>query len=153
MNELERKQAIDAGERALQSLNAAREALSSAKGWGVVDMLGGGLLSTILKRNRMHEANAAMERAKCDLEQFRDELEDVNIQLATGDFVGFADYFFDGLFADWAVGDRISEAQSSVMSVRHKIEQAMHKLTSMEQAADKQVAALKAKIEELVIHA
>ena len=64
----------------------------------------------------------------------------------------FADYFFDGLFADWAVGDRISESQSSVMSVRYKIEQAMNKLTSMDQAADKQIAALKAKIEELVIH-
>ena len=36
------------------------------------------------------------------------------------------DYFFDGLFADWAVGDRISESQSSVMSVRVKIEQAMN---------------------------
>ena len=38
------------------------------------------------------------------------------------------------------------------MSVRYKIEQAMNKLTSMDQAADKQIAALKAKIEELVIH-
>ena len=67
-------------------------------------------------------------------------------------FLRFADYFFDGLFADWAVGDRISESQSSVMSVRYKIEQAMNKLTSMDQAVDKQIAALEAKIEELVIH-
>ena len=122
MNELERKQAIDAGERALQSLNAAREALSSAKGWGVVDMLGGGLLSTILKRNRMHEANAAMERAKCDLEQFRDELEDVNIQLATGDFVGFADYFFDGLIFDVVAQHRIGEASAQVERLTEQVE-------------------------------
>ena len=74
------------------------------------------------------------------------------MQVNVDGFLRFADYFFDGLFADWAVGDRISESQSSVMSVRYKIEQAMNKLTSMDQAADKQIAALKSNIEELVIH-
>ena len=122
MNELERKQAIDAGERALQSLNAARTALHGARNWGIADMLGGGFLSTILKRNRMHEANAAMERAKCDLEQFRDELEDVNIQLATGDFVGFADYFFDGLLFDAVAQHRIGEASVQVERLTEQVE-------------------------------
>lgn len=122
MNELERKQAIDAGERALQSLNAARTALHGARNWGIADMLGGGLLSTILKRSRMHEANAAMERAKCDLEQFRDELEDVNIQLATGDFVGFADYFFDGLLFDAVAQHRIGEASIQVERLTEQVE-------------------------------
>ena len=90
------------------------------------------------------------------LRKFKTELADINIQanmqVNVDGFLRFADYFFDGLFADWAVGDRISESQSSVMSVRYKIEQAMNKLTSIDQAADKQIAALKAKIEELVIH-
>ena len=75
------------------------------------------------------------------------------MQVNVDSFLRFADYFLAGLFADWAVGDRISESQSSVMSVRYKIEQAMNKLTSMEQAADKQIAVLKAKIEELVVQA
>ena len=56
-------------------------------------------------------------------------------QVNVDGFLRFADYFFDGLFADWAVGDRISESQTSVMSVRYKIEQAMNKLTSMDHAA------------------
>ena len=122
MNELERKQAIDAGERALQSLNATRTALHGARNWGIADMLGGGFLSTMLKRSRMHEANAAMERAKCDLEQFRDELEDVNIQLATGDFVGFADYFFDGLLFDAVAQHRIGEASIQVERLTEQVE-------------------------------
>ena len=74
------------------------------------------------------------------------------MQVNEDDFLRFTDSFFDRLFADRAVGDRISESQSSVMSVRYKIEQAVNKLTSMDQAADKQIAALKAKIEKLVIH-
>lgn len=122
MNELERKQAIDAGERALQSLNAARNALHGARNWGVVDMLGGGFLSTMLKRSRMQEANAAMEKAKSDLEQFRDELEDVNIQLTTGDFLGFADYFFDGLIFDAVAQQRIGDAAVQVERLTEQVE-------------------------------
>ena len=122
MNELERKQAIDAGERALQSLNAARAALHGARNWGIADMLGGGFLSTMLKRSRMHEANAAMERAKCDLEQFRDELEDVNIQLVTDDFLGFADYFFDGLIFDVVAQQRIGDAAVQVERLTEQVE-------------------------------
>ena len=75
------------------------------------------------------------------------------MQVNVDGFLRFADYFFDGLFADWAVGDRISESQFSVMSVRYKIEQAMNKLTSMDHEADKQKAALKAKIEDLLVNA
>ncbi|MBQ3549206.1 MAG: hypothetical protein IJA33_04935 [Oscillospiraceae bacterium] len=122
MNELERKQAIDAGERALQSLNAARTALRGARNWGIADMLGGGIISTMLKRSRMHEANAALERAKCDLEQFRDELEDVNIQLVTDDFLGFADYFFDGLIFDVVAQQRIGDAAVQVERLTEQVE-------------------------------
>ncbi|MBR5572645.1 MAG: hypothetical protein IKV99_08445 [Oscillospiraceae bacterium] len=122
MNELERREAIEAGERALQSLNAARAALHGARNWGIVDMLGGGIISTMLKRSRMQEANAAMEKAKSDLEQFRDELEDVNIQLATGDFLGFADYFFDGLIFDAVAQKRIGDASVQVDRITEQVE-------------------------------
>lgn len=128
MNELERKQAIDAGERALQSLNAVRTALHSARNWGIADMLGGGLISTIVKRSHMKEANAAMEQAKRDLELFRDELEDVNIQLATGDFLGFADYFFDGLIFDAMVQYRIGEAAAQVECITERVEHLLAQL-------------------------
>ena len=40
--EKEKREAIEAGRRALNSLSAAKENLNSAKNWGLVDMLGGG---------------------------------------------------------------------------------------------------------------
>ena len=128
LNELERNQAIDAGERALQSLNAARYALHGARSWGVVDMLGGGIISTMLKRGRMQEANAALERAKQDLELFRDELEDVDIHLATGDFLGFADYFFDGLIFDVVAQKRIGDAATHVEHLTEQVEHLLARL-------------------------
>lgn len=128
MNELERKQAVDAGERALQSLNAARTALHGARNWGIADMLGGGFLSTMLKRSRMQEANAALEQAGRDLEQFRDELEDVDIHLATGDFLGFADYFFDGLIFDVMAQQRIGDAAAQVEHLTEQVERLLARL-------------------------
>ena len=40
--EKEKREAIDAGNRALRSLRTARENLNSAKNWGLADMFGGG---------------------------------------------------------------------------------------------------------------
>ena len=40
--EKEKREAIEAGRRALNSLQTAKENLNSAKNWGLVDMFGGG---------------------------------------------------------------------------------------------------------------
>lgn len=56
----EMKEAIDAGERALRTLRSAQEKLNSAGNWGIFDMLGGGLFSTIMKRSKMDDAKMLM---------------------------------------------------------------------------------------------
>ncbi len=151
------REAISAGNSAKGTADRILSELESADGWNTWDMLGGGgIITHMAKHGHLDDAQANIMALQGMLRKFKAELADINIQanmqVNVDGFLRFADYFFDGLFADWAVGDRISESQSSVMSVRYKIEQAMNKLTSMDQAADKQIAALKAKIEELVIH-
>ena len=51
--EKEKREAIEAGQRALSSLRTAEENLNSAKNWGLVDMFGGGFFSTMLKHSKM----------------------------------------------------------------------------------------------------
>ena len=98
--EKEKREAIEAGRRALNSLQAAKENLNSAKNWGLVDMFGGGFFTTMLKHSKMDQAKRNMEQAKYDLRNFSRELNDVNmvcnLNIDTGDFLSFADYFFDG---------------------------------------------------------
>lgn len=59
-----------------------------------------------------------MERAKRALQSFRKELADVDqrlhLSLEIGDFLTFADYFFDGLIADWLVQSKIQDAKAQV---------------------------------------
>ena len=59
--EKEKREAIEAGQRALSSLRTAEENLNSAKNWGLVDMFGGGFFSTMLKHSKMDQARQNME--------------------------------------------------------------------------------------------
>ena len=68
-------------------------------------------------------------------------------------FLRFADYFFDGLFADWAVGDKISQSLSSVSNTKSEINRMLDKLNEMEKAADRGIASLKQQLDELIVKA
>lgn len=128
----EMKEALDAGERALSSLRNAQEKLNSAGNWGLFDMFGGGLFSTIMKRLKMDDAQQLMEAAKSDLKRFQRELKDVNIPLdlrmEVGSFLSFADFFFDGFVADYLVQSKISEAKEQVSDAIIRVEQILNEL-------------------------
>ena len=89
--EKEKREAIDAGSRALRSLRAAQDNLNSAKNWGIWDMFGGGFISTMVKHSKMDQAKQNMEEARNDLRNFSRELNDVNmtcrLDIETGDFL------------------------------------------------------------------
>ena len=95
--EKEKREAVKAGERALASLKSAKSKLDEAKSWGVVDILGGGIVSSLIKRSKMDDANAYMEQAKRDLARFGKELRDVedfkDLGIKTYGFFSFADWF------------------------------------------------------------
>ena len=128
----EMKEAMDAGERALSSLRNTQEKLNSAGNWGLFDMFGGGLFSTIMKRSKMDDAQQLMEVAKTDLKRFQRELKDVNIPLdlrmEVGSFLSFADFFFDGFVADYLVQSKISEAKEQVSDAIIRVEQILNEL-------------------------
>lgn len=111
-------EAVEAGERALDSLRGAQKALGSAKNWGLYDLLGGGLIASLIKRDRMKDAADLMEEARRDLRIFEKELRDVELtsglHIETDDFLAFADFFFDGAVADFLMQTRIAETKERV---------------------------------------
>ena len=128
-------EAIQAGTRALRSLQQARESLNSAGNWGIVDLLGGGLISTFAKHSKMNDAERQIEQARSDLRSFRKELTDVDafadIHIETGDFLAFADDFFDGLIADWMMQSRINDAKQQVDNAIQKVETVLKRLRAI----------------------
>ena len=114
----ERMEAIRAGERAKSSLKNALDALNSARGWGIYDIIGGGMISTFIKHSKMDKAADYLEEAKREIVIFSKEVKDVqgleDINLSTRDFWGFSDWFFDSFLSDWIVQDRINDARRQV---------------------------------------
>ena len=83
--EKEKREAIAAGHRALNSLRAAQSDLNSAKSWGLWDMFGGGFFSTMIKRSKMDAAKQNMDQAKYELQNFSHIQQlNINIILAGG---------------------------------------------------------------------
>lgn len=122
----ELEEAIKAGDRALYSLKCAQEKLNSASKWGIFDMLGGGALSTYIKRSKMDEAKYLMEDAKMDLKRFKKELGDINVPLdlrmEVGGFLSFADFFFDGFLADYLIQEKITDAKNQIADAIYEVE-------------------------------
>lgn len=116
--ELEIREAINAGERALRSLQDAKSSLDSARGWGILDILGGRGLSGLIKHVKIDDARSSLDKAKADLDCFSRELSDVReiqgLDIEIGSFLTFADFFFDGFLADIMVQSKIREAQDKI---------------------------------------
>lgn len=130
--EKEKKEAYDAGNRALISLRRAKADLDSARTWGIFDIFGGGFLSTAIKHGKMSDAASEIEQAKWDLHNFSRELNDVTdltgIDFGVGDFASFADFFFDGVLADFYVQSKINEARHQVNEAIWRVERVLDNL-------------------------
>lgn len=119
-------EAINAGEETLNSLKRVREKLKSAQSWGVWDVLGGGLISNIGKHSAIDDANNIAKDVQYQLKSFKKELSDVNeftdIEVNISSFAAFADFFLDGIFADWFVQSKINNSLDNVNATIGKIQ-------------------------------
>lgn len=150
------REAAAVGHSALGTVDKVLSKLDKADGWNTWDIFGGdGIITHMAKYGNLDDAQNLVEFLQEQLRKFKTELADINIQahiqVRVDDFLQFADYFFDGLFADWAVGDRINESRSAVQSVKRQIERAMEQLSGMEQSADQKIKSFRSKIENIVV--
>lgn len=74
----------------------------------------------------------ANETVKADLRIFRRELRDIpdyeELKIDIGGLLSFADFFFDGLLADYMVQSKINEARNKVQNTIQRVE---HLLTEL----------------------
>ena len=150
----ELNEAISAGKNAEQIADGILGSLSSAEGWGTWDMLGGGLLADMAKHSHLDDAQGQVERLQGALRRFKTELSDVEIiadmQVNIDGFLRFADYFFDGLFADWSVMNRISDAQGQVKNVKGQIVSLLGKLNAASASVKSEQTKAQNQLRELV---
>ena len=108
-----------------------------------------------VKYEELDDAQEQIEQLQVELRRFKTELSDVEItadlQVTVDSFLQFADFFFDGLFADWAVLDHINQAQSRVENTKGQIKRVLALLKKMREDVDVQIADEKEKQEQLAV--
>ena len=128
--------------------------LDSAAGWGTWDILGGGMLATMAKHGRMNDAQNAAFQARQAISRFRTELADVSQlrvpDLQVGEFTSFADYFFDGLFVDLYIQDKIGTARRSAEETAAQVEDLLSQLRRERDRTAERAAELEREQERLL---
>lgn len=121
---IEIREAITVGHKAMELLEQVQSKLHTAEGYSSWDtFLGGGMFVTHLKHNALNDSKGVLHQAQIALQRFQNELLDIeeistrSLQVHTGDFVKFADYFFDDIFSAWSVHTKIATARQQVRSV------------------------------------
>ena len=79
-------------------------------------LIGPFMLLSFIHISKMDDAQEKLQDAKFQLQIFQCELKDVelpyHLSLEISDFLTFADFFFDGIVADWLVQSRINDAKA-----------------------------------------
>lgn len=128
----ELKEAKAAANQVIIKIDAGLNQLESASSWGILDILGGGLFSSLVKRNKIGEANHSLDEISSSLKAFNKELSDVNISLpdAIPDRLSdeLFDLVFDNIFTDIRVQGEIKDNLVALKELRHAIVEISDKL-------------------------
>ncbi len=121
--------AIDKGEKAKACLEEALDELDSASNWGLLDIFGGGMFTTFVKHSNIDRARDYIYQSREYLWEFKRELDGIeNINIDIGSFLTFADFFWDGLFADILVQSRINDARRRISAAISDLEMVLSRV-------------------------
>ena len=127
------REAIAAADEAIEHLKSSRQCLNSAGNWGLLDMLGGNMITGLFKHGKMASAEREIEEARWSLQKFSKELRDVQgfSSIHINDFLTFADFFFDGFVADVLVQSKISNAKKQCDDAIRRVQDIRNQLAGM----------------------
>jgi hypothetical protein len=121
-------EAVAAGDEVIAGLDSVIACLKSAGNWGIVDLVGGGIIITAVKHSKIDRAKAAIHEVQSRLGRFRRELADlrtrpeVPLGVEISSFEKFADFLFDGLIFDWIVQSKIKRSLDAANEMRARME-------------------------------
>lgn len=153
--ERELGEAITAGTAALRTTADVLQDIESAKDWAAFDILGGGILADLAKHDKLDEAQKSVEQLQIELQRFNKELSDISIrsdiQVNIDGMLKFADFFFDNLFTDAAVLDKIRQSQTQVEQTREQLLDILRQLHTRQEEVHSKIAQLQKETDTLIV--
>ncbi len=123
------KDVIDAGNELLGLIKVARKELEGARSWGMIDILGGGFLSSAIKQSKITNGKNIMEKVQDKLEVFENELGDLDLEFYNiSNVEKVFDIFFDNVFVDFFVQGKIKENLNYLYKLEIEVKDILNKL-------------------------
>jgi hypothetical protein len=152
----EMREAFAAGRAAHGLLVEASSLLGSAGSWSTWDTFGGGgLITDMVKYDRVDRATETLRRADLALASFTRELADVDLPSVGGvrveQMMRTFDVWFDNIFSDMAVRSRIEDAARRVAQAIEQVEQALAVLAEKGRGIERELVDLDSRRERLLV--
>lgn len=152
---VELEEALDVGYRAFDLIESIVSELQEAYNYAEMDLYMKGYWVEMQKHEHIHNAENTIENLRNELRRFKTELADVNIegdiQIEMDDFSEFADWFFDNIFTDWDIKDKIANSLSQADETRGQITATINLLKDMRDERMKKRIELEEDLEEVVV--
>ena len=133
-NELQINKAINITDQLINYLDDAERQLSSARNWGFLDILGGGLITDLIKHSKLGNAKSSMNQVNYLLQELKDVLGGISMpgdyRMNVNEFLTFADFFFDSGIVDVYMTAKIMNSLSEVRKLKEKCYDLKRRLSS-----------------------
>ncbi|MBE6887844.1 MAG: hypothetical protein E7484_05445 [Ruminococcaceae bacterium] len=149
------REAVQAGNAAYTKAQEVSKELSKADNWALFDIFGGGLIADMVKYDHMDKANILVNEMYSHMAAFKTELRDIDMSVRVDTSVDgllmAADYFFDNIFTDAAVQNKIQNAKGQVNNIIFAINDALYNLNEMEKAEKEKSEQLNEKLNSYIV--
>lgn len=112
-------------DRLLYLIREAKGCFTSARNWGFLDILGGGVITDLIKHYKINSARGIMNEISYNLKELHREMKDLTIpddmQMEMGGFSTFADFVFDGFLADAWMQSKIFSSLDQLEQLENRI--------------------------------
>ena len=135
MADVQVTEAINLTDEILVYVEQAERSLSSARNWGFFDVLGGGFIVDLIKHSKLNRARDAMDSVNYLMQRLQQVLGSIQLpadyRMQIGNFATFADFLFDGVFADVYMVSKIMQSLDEVRRLKGKLYELKSKLEGL----------------------
>ena len=127
------EEALEVGNKTLESLHFAQIKLDSARSWVVLEGFGGSFLTSMMNNMKISDTQTYVEQAKQDILKFQVMLKSISlpedVKRRCGVFISFATFFLDGTVDDYMVKSRVDSAQEQIRDAIQIVDEVCEDLT------------------------
>ena len=128
-------QALNLTNQLIAELDQAERQLTSARNWGFLDVLGGGLITDLIKHSKLNNAKSSMDRVNYLLQELRRALGGISMagdySMNVSGFETFADFFFDSGIVDVYMTAKIMSSLNEVRNLKNRCYELRSRLSSI----------------------